>query len=64
MARELYRTNWLKCCALHRSHVWLFSGAEGGKWLEERKAQWTADVTSQETAHTQTPREAKKLRTQ
>ncbi|KAJ8695040.1 NAD-dependent histone deacetylase sir2, variant 2 [Pleurotus ostreatus] len=46
------------------SHVWLFSGAEGGKWLEERKAQWTADVTSQETAHTQTPREAKKPRTQ
>ncbi|KAG9223893.1 hypothetical protein CCMSSC00406_0004491 [Pleurotus cornucopiae] len=46
------------------SHVWLFSGAEGGKWLEERKAQWSTDGTSQETAYTQTPREAKKLRTQ
>ncbi|KAF4569852.1 NAD-dependent histone deacetylase sir2 [Pleurotus pulmonarius] len=45
------------------SHVWLFSGAEGGKWLDDRKAQWAAGATNESTLHAQ-PREAKKPRTQ
>lgn len=40
-----------------RSHVWLFEGAEGGKWVEEieRKYQQTTTTVSESTSAASTP---------